>query len=109
MQSLLLSTLLAAGSASASIATAPAGKKIAWVGHSFHVPLIQPVAKLAAEAGIKDHTAVISEFIGASIPCQHWNRDNGKGSNAVKDILKAGKADIGILEEREMRGLRRVN
>jgi hypothetical protein len=35
-------------------------------------------------------------MIGASTPCQHWNK-GGKGpsdTNTVKDVLKAGKADV---------------
>jgi hypothetical protein len=79
----------------------PAGKKVQWVGHSFHIPLVQPVAQLAKEAGIQDHTTVNAEFMGASIPCQHWNRDNGKGTNTVKENLIAGKVDYLTLASRE--------
>lgn len=101
MHSLVVSTLLLAGSTSALIAAPPAGKKVQWVGHSFHIPLVQPVAQLAKEAGISDHTTVNAEFMGASIPCQHWNRDNGKGTNTVKENLKAGKVDYLTLASRE--------
>jgi hypothetical protein len=74
--------------------TIPKGKSIQWVGHSFHWFLPQPVAQLATEAGIKGHVNVGVDRIGASQVCQHWNKDNGSGSNAVKDILKAGKTAV---------------
>jgi hypothetical protein len=101
MHSLALFTVLLAGSTSATTLAPPAGKKVQWVGHSFHIPLVQPVAQLAKEAGIQDHTTVNAEFMGASIPCQHWNRDNGKGTNTVKENLKAGKVDYLTLASRE--------
>src|ERR1700684_3410529 len=66
----------------------PKGLRISWVGHSFHVYLPSPVARLAIEAGIKGHRTLGIDFIGASMPCQHWNRGGGdNGTNAVKNIL----------------------
>ena len=76
----------------------PKGLKISWVGHSFHVYLPTPVGKLATEAGIKGHTNLGVDFIGASNPCQHWTKGGGEdGTNAVKNILKAAKADVQTL------------
>jgi len=74
----------------------PKGKAIQWVGHSFHVFLPQPVLKLAQEAGIKGHVNLGFDMIGASTPCQHWNKGgkNPTDTNTVKDVLKAGKADV---------------
>jgi hypothetical protein len=77
----------------------PKGKKIQWVGHSFHWFLPKPVSQLATEAGIKGHEDVGIDRIGASLPCQHWNK--GGETNAVKEALKAGKADILTLATRE--------
>jgi hypothetical protein len=72
MQTLtVLFTLFAAISA---LDAAPKGLKIQWVGHSFHMFLPSPVAKLAREAGIKGHTDVGKDMIGGSSPCEHWNR-----------------------------------
>ena len=77
----------------------PKGKKIQWVGHSFHWFLPKPVSELATEAGIKGHEDVGIDRIGASLPCQHWNK--GGETNAVKEALKAGKADVLTLATRE--------
>jgi len=98
---LVAAPLTLAGLALASIATAqapnpPKGKAIQWVGHSFHVFLPSPVAKLAQEAGIKGHSSLGFDMIGASTPCQHWKK-GGEGAtdtNTVKEVLKAGKADV---------------
>ncbi|KAF2431886.1 hypothetical protein EJ08DRAFT_712275 [Tothia fuscella] len=83
--------------------TAPKGKKVQWMGHSFHFFLPEPVAKLAKEAGIVGHETIGVDRIGASLPCQHWNK-GGTGetdTNVVKDVLKAGKADVLTLSTRE--------
>lgn len=82
-------------------ASAPKGKKIFWVGHSFHWFLPQPVALLAKEAGIEGHQDVGIDRIGASLPCQHWDRADASGTNVVKEALKAGKADVLTLATRE--------
>jgi hypothetical protein len=77
----------------------PKGKKIQWVGHSFHWFLPEPVEKLAKEAGIVGHTNLGVDRIGASEPCQHWNK--GGDTNPVKELLKTGAADILTLATRE--------
>jgi hypothetical protein len=99
--SLTLLPLLATSTLSAP--SLPKGKKVQWMGHSFHFFLPEPVASLAKEAGIVGHETVGIDRIGASLPCQHWNR-GGTGANdtnAVKDVLKAGKADVLTLSTRE--------
>jgi len=77
----------------------PKGNKIQWVGHSFHFFLPKPVAELAKEAGIQGHEDVGVDRIGGSKPCQHWEK--GGETNAVKEALNAGKADILTLATRE--------
>ena len=72
----------------------PKGKAIQWVGHSFHFFLVEPVAQLAKEAGIQGHTNIGVDRIGASTPCQHWNKGSDTGKNAVKEMLTSGKADV---------------
>jgi hypothetical protein len=67
--------ILSALSVVASVqGAAPKGLKIQWVGHSFHMFLPGPVAKLAKEAGIQGHTDVGKDMLGGSSPCEHWNR-----------------------------------
>jgi hypothetical protein len=96
---LFATTAVAAPEPIRNRAAAPAGKNVQWVGHSFHWFLPEPVAKLAAEAGIKGHKNINVDRIGASLPCQHWNK--GGTTNTVKENLKAGKADVLTLATRE--------
>jgi hypothetical protein len=70
----ILTVLFTLSAAIPALAAAPKGLKIQWVGHSFHMFLPSPVAKLAKEAGIKGHTDVGKDMIGGSSPCEHWNR-----------------------------------
>jgi hypothetical protein len=79
------------------VQAAPKGKKVLWMGHSFHMFLPSPVASLAKEAGIQGHETAGSDMIPGSYPCQHWN----KNSN-VKPILTAGKADVLTISTREV-------
>jgi hypothetical protein len=48
------------------------------------------------EAGIKGHKSLGFDMIGASTPCQHWNKGgkNPTDTNTVKEVLKAGRADV---------------
>jgi hypothetical protein len=79
----------------------PKGKSIQWMGHSFHWFLPTPVAKLATEAGIRGHTNLGVDRIGASTPCQHWN----KNPNPVKQMLASGKADVlTVATQQQVRG-----
>ena len=94
----LLFSLISATSAPIS-AAAPKGKKIQWVGHSFHWFLPEPVAQLAKEAGIEGHKNLGVDRIGGSEPCQHWNK--GGDTNAVKETLKAGAAYVLTIATRE--------
>jgi hypothetical protein len=88
---LLLAIAVNAGLTVASTAV-PNGKQIFWVANSGHWFLPEPVAALAAEAGIQSHGNVGISRIGGSNICQHWNK--GGGSNDIKDALNVGKADI---------------
>jgi hypothetical protein len=70
----ILTVLFALSAAIPALGAAPKGLKIQWVGHSFHMFLPSPVAKLAKEAGITGHTDVGKDMLGGSSPCEHWNR-----------------------------------
>jgi hypothetical protein len=56
------------------------------------------MASLAKEAGISRHQSLGMDMLLASYPCQHWN----KNPNTVKNVLKAGKADVLTLAIREL-------
>lgn len=67
------------------------GQRVATCGHSFHVFTYRQVAEIAASAGLKHELAGISS-IGGSTVIKHWVVPEEK--SAVKQVLKAGKADV---------------
>ena len=67
------------------------GQRVATCGHSFHVFTYRQVAEIAASAGLKHELAGISS-IGGSTVIKHWAVPEEK--SAVKQVLKAGKADV---------------
>lgn len=99
----LLSLLLTLTTATPSNLPPPKGLKIQWMGHSLLWFLPDPVALLATEFGIQDHTNIGLDKIGISLPCEHWDK-GGTGPNAtnpVKEVLKAGLVDILAMSTRE--------
>jgi hypothetical protein len=68
-----------------------AGQGIATCGHSFHVFTYRQVAEMALAAGFKHELAGLSS-IGGSTVQKHWAVPEEK--SAVKQVLKAGKADV---------------
>ena len=70
----------------------PAGKKVYFVGHSFHMFVVRPLITLAKEAGIPGHWAEGWDMIGGSTPMQHWER--GGDDNEVKAALRSGRVDV---------------
>ena len=68
-----------------------AGQRVATCGHSFHVFTYRQVAEIAASAGFKHELAGLSS-IGGSTVQKHWAVTEEK--SAVKQVLKAGKADV---------------
>lgn len=71
---------------------APKGQRVFVCGHSFHVPIAQPLSEVAKSAGIADHTLVGAQFIGGSRVIQHWNLADEK--NQAKKALTAGTVDV---------------
>ena len=67
------------------------GQRVATCGHSFHVFTYRQVAEIAASAGLKHELAGLSS-IGGSTVVKHWAVPEEK--SAVKQVLKAGKADV---------------
>jgi hypothetical protein len=73
------------------------GKRIYFVGHSFHMFIVRPLIYLAREAGIKGHWAEGWDMIGGSTPTQHWERaasDEGADENEVKQALRTGRVEV---------------
>jgi hypothetical protein len=67
------------------------GQRVATCGHSFHVFTYRQVAEMALAAGLKHQLAGLSS-IGGSTVQKHWDVPEEK--SAVKQVLKAGKADV---------------
>ncbi|MDZ4404879.1 hypothetical protein [Prosthecobacter sp.] len=67
------------------------GQRVATCGHSFHVFTYRQVTEMALAAGLKHELAGLSS-IGGSTVQKHWDVPEEK--SAVKQVLKAGKADV---------------
>ena len=72
--------------------TALTGKRVYFVGHSFHMFVVRPLIYLAREAGVRGHWAEGWDMIGGSTPSQHWNR-NGD-DNEPKQALRSGRVEV---------------
>lgn len=71
---------------------APAGVRVFTSGHSFHMPIVQPLAQIAKAAGIEGHTLAGTQSIGGSTVTQHWNKPDDQ--NKAKQTLKTGNVDV---------------
>jgi hypothetical protein len=71
---------------------APKGQRVMICGHSFHVFVGGPLAKIAEAAGISDHVNAGTQSIGGSTVTQHWDLPDEK--NKVKKALTAGELDV---------------
>src|SRR5436190_11130708 len=70
----------------------PAGRRVFVCGHSFHVFVAAPLARLAKSAGIKGHTNAGVQMLGGSRVIAHWKLEDKR--NKVKPALKSGKVDV---------------
>lgn len=90
----LLAGLIVAGgfATSAWAEDAPAGLRVFYTGHSFHMFVPPRVDQLAKAAGIAGHRTVGTQGIGGSRVIQHWDLEDGK--NKAKPALEAGELDV---------------
>ena len=72
--------------------TPPAGQRVFYTGHSFHMFVPAHVEKIVLAAGIKDHKLVGTQGIGGSRVHQHWDLEDAK--NKAKAALKTGEVDV---------------
>lgn len=70
----------------------PAGLRVFYTGHSFHMFVPGQVEQLVKAAEISNHQLVGRQGIGGSKVIQHWNLADGK--NKAKATLKTGKVDV---------------
>ncbi|MDZ4688520.1 MAG: hypothetical protein SH850_25885 [Planctomycetaceae bacterium] len=71
---------------------APAGLRVFYTGHSFHMFVPARVDQLAKSAGIAGHRTVGTQGIGGSRVIQHWELEDGK--NKAKPALETGELDV---------------
>ena len=90
---MLLSVVLLAPHARADEAKSapPAGVRVFTAGHSFHMPIVTPMAEIAKSAGI-DHKIAGAQSIGGSTVTQHWDLPDDK--NKARKALSAGEVDV---------------
>jgi len=89
---LLLTTAATAARTEDRPAAAPAGVRIFYTGHSFHMFVPQRVEQLVRAAGIQGHQLVGVQGIGGSRVIQHWDLEDGK--NRAKPALSSGDVDV---------------
>ena len=70
----------------------PAGQRVFYTGHSFHMFVPQRVDQLAASAGIQGHRTVGRQGIGGSRVIQHWELSGGE--NQARTVLTGGQVDV---------------
>ncbi len=70
----------------------PAGLRVFYTGHSFHMFVPPRVEQLVKSAGIEGHTLVGTQGIGGSRVIQHWDLADDK--NKAKPALTSGEVDV---------------
>lgn len=70
----------------------PAGLRVFYTGHSFHMFVCPQVTTIAKAAGIQGHKQVGAQGIGGSRVIQHWNLAEDK--NQAKPALIGGDVDV---------------
>jgi hypothetical protein len=70
----------------------PAGMRVFYTGHSFHMFVPRLVEQMVKSARISGHQLVGTQGIGGSMVLQHWFRPDAQ--NTAKAALKTGKVDV---------------
>jgi hypothetical protein len=70
----------------------PAGLRVFYTGHSFHMFVPPRVEQLVKAAGIEGHKLVGTQSIGGSRVIQHWELADDK--NKAKAALTTGEVDV---------------
>jgi hypothetical protein len=68
----------------------PKGQRLFVMGHSFHMPIAQPLDQMAKAAGFEGGKVVGTQGLGGSSVTQHWE----KADNLAKKALVAGEVDV---------------
>ncbi len=70
----------------------PLGVRVFVCGHSFHMPIREPLGQIAKAAGISGHTLAGFQGIGGSTVTRHW--DAPDPDNRVRNAIKARQVDV---------------
>jgi hypothetical protein len=73
-------------------ASAPAGLRVFYTGHSFHMFVAPRIEQLAKSAGIPGHKQAGVQGLGGSRVIQHWELADDK--NKAKPALAGGEVDV---------------
>ncbi|MEO6786812.1 MAG: hypothetical protein ABI318_11825, partial [Chthoniobacteraceae bacterium] len=68
------------GIAAADDAKAPAGQRVFYTGHSFHMFVPPMIDEIVKSAGIQGHVRVGQQGIGGSKVIQHWDLADEKNT-----------------------------
>lgn len=80
------------GITSAQDVKTPAGQRVFYTGHSFHMFVPPQVEQLVKAAGIQNHKLAGTQGIGGSRVIQHWDLADDK--NKAKSALAGGEVDV---------------
>ena len=84
--------LLCCGIAIAEDAKTPAGQRVFYTGHSFHMFVPPAIEQLVKSANIQGHKLAGTQGIGGSRVIQHWDLADDK--NKAKPALISGEVDV---------------
>jgi hypothetical protein len=84
--------LLASAATGQESKTPPAGLRVFYTGHSFHMFVPRNLEQLVKSAGIQGHKLVGQQGIGGSRVIQHW--DLAEEQNKAKPALSSGEIDV---------------
>lgn len=90
----VLLTALGAGGDPAPRAevAAPRALRVFVAGHSFHMPMADPLNQIAQAAGVAEPVLAGRQGIGGSSVTKHW--DVAEAKNKAKQAIKAGDVDV---------------
>ena len=92
MSTAVVFTVTACGLEAAEAPAAPAGQRVFYTGHSFHMFVAPRIEQLVKSAGIEGHKLVGTQGIGGSRVIQHWELEDGK--NKARPALESGQVDV---------------
>jgi hypothetical protein len=70
----------------------PKALRVFVAGHSFHMPVAQPLSQIAASAGASGPTLAGTQGIGGSSVTRHWELPDE--SDKARKAIKAGQVDV---------------